>query len=140
MDNKYFYLKRMGIGIAAMVAAGLLLDITTPRIFDYDLQPNQFFFFQLLPSLEAAVWSGLVAFVGAYVAGVRFVIPAIAYFSLISVLAFHLLFLIAQPAQPISYLEIAARNSLGTALGLVVVVVAAELGTTLSRKRAEAAR
>ena len=139
MDDRYFYIRRVGLGIVAMVLAGVVRDVITPRIFDYDLHPNQFLYFQLLPSLEGALWSGLVVFVGAFVAGVRFVIPAIVYYSSMTALAFHILFLIAKPAEPMSYLEIAARNSLGAALGLVVVVLAAELGTSLSRKRFEAA-
>jgi len=137
MRERYFQIRRIGLGIVAMVVAGILLELIAPQIFEYELHPNQFFYFQPLPSLEAAMWPGLVVFLGAYIAGVRFVVPAIAYYSIITAFAFHIIYLIAQPAQPMSYFEIAARNSLGTALGLVVVVVAAELGTALSRKRVE---
>ncbi len=118
-----------------MVATGLALELVSPSFLAFEHRAEAFFFFQPLPSIEASLWSGLIAFAGAYVAGVRFVIPAIAFFCITTALAFHLLVSIAEPFQSISYFEVAARNSLGSILGLIVFVLAAELGTVLSTSR-----
>jgi hypothetical protein len=135
MSKPYFYMKRVALGMTTMVALSLLYDFIDPTLFKFQFTPDQFFFIQLLPTLEVLFWLGLIVLIGAFVAGVRFVIPAIVFFSATTATGFHLLFLIAEPMQQIGYLEIVARNSPSTALGLLVTVFAAEVGTKLAGER-----
>lgn len=131
------YAKRVALGIGVMIVGNLLVDLFRPTFFEYQFRLDQFFFFfQWLPFIEGALWTGLIIFSGAYVARVRFVIPAIGYFVVLSVTSFHMLQRIAKSVQPMPYDEVVARNSLGAALTLLVIVAAAEMGTAFAKRKA----
>lgn len=114
-----------------MIVVGIGLGFV-PSVFQYSFPPDQFLLFQFLPSMESALKFAVAAFAGAYIARVPFIIPTIAYLTVGSLWSFHILVKIAEVVQPISFFEVAARNSLGTAIALIAAVIGAELGTRLS--------
>ena len=134
MNISRHHLKRTVIGLLAMTAASIALGFI-PSFFQFvPPAPNEdpFFMSQLLPTIEQSLRIGAAAFLGAYVARVPFIFAAIVYYVGMTLFAFYVLTLIAEPVEPVSIYEVAARNSIGTGVGLIAAVVGANLGVQLS--------
>lgn len=71
-------LKRIGIGLLAMVAVSIGLAFL-PALFPFAPSHDQFFLSQPLPTVEQSLMMVVAAFAGACVARVPFVLPAILY-------------------------------------------------------------
>jgi len=130
-------LKRIGIGLLAMTAASIALAFV-PSLFPFvPFAPanDPFFMSQPMPTVEQSLKMAVAAFVGAYVARVPFVVATIIYYAGVTVYAFHILTLIAEPIEPVTIFEVTARNSIGAAIGLVAAVIGANVGFRLSNAR-----
>lgn len=121
---------RILLGLLAMLAVGLLFDflpsIPTPhyRIFD---------FFWVFPGLESAVLVFVAAAAGAFVARVRFVVPAIAFTALSWALGVYILNQIGAPMGQDNILELAGSNILGLLFGIIGAGLGARIGEKISR-------
>ena len=125
----------MTLGIAAMSVVHSILELLPSAAFFHAYEPGRFFYFQALPALVGCAYSGLIAFTGALVARIRFLIPVVLYFCVTNSLSIYLLVELTKTFEPTGYLELAARNSVGSALGLIAVVVSVELGTMISNRK-----
>ncbi len=130
MNVSIYNLKRIGIGLLAMTVTSICLAFL-PSVFPFTLTDDQFFLSQPLPTVEQSIKVALAAFVGAYAARVPFVVATIVYYAGISGYVFYVLTLIAEPVDPVSVIEIAARNAFGAGFGLIAAVVGADLGSRL---------
>ena len=131
-----FNLKRVGIGYFVMIVVSIGLAFL-PELFPFAPAHDQFFLSQPLPTIEQSLKMVVAAFAGAYVARVPFVLPAILYYVAATSYVFYVLVLIAEPAGPVSYVEIAARNSIGAGVGLIATALGAHLGFKASESRTE---
>lgn len=134
MNIALHQLKRIALGLLAMVAASVALGFI-PSFFPF-VQPGPndvpFFLSQPLPTMEMSLRIGIAAFVGAYVARVPFVFATIVFYACVTMYAFYVLRLIAEPVEPVSIFEVTVRNSIGTGIGLIAAVAGASLGFQFS--------
>lgn len=131
-----YQLKRIGIGFLAMTVVSMGLAFL-PTLFSFTPAHDQFFLSQPLPTIEQSLKMLVAAFAGAYVARVPFVLTAVLYYVAGTSYVFYVLMLIAEPAGPVSYVEIAARNSIGAGVGLIAAAFGAHLGFRASETQTE---
>lgn len=134
MNIALHQLKRIGIGLLAMIAASIALAFL-PSFFPFvPFAPTDdpFFMSQPLPTIEQSLKMCIAAFVGAYVARMPFVVATIVYYAGMTLYSFYVLTLIAEPVEPVSIFEVTARNSIGVGIGLIAAVAGANLGFRLS--------
>jgi len=137
MSNMRHQLKRIVIGLLAMIAASIAQPFI-PSFFPFTppaADADPFFMSQPLPTIEQSLRIGVAAFIGAYFARVPFVLATIVYYVAMTLFAFYVLTLIAEPVEPVSIFDVAARNAIGTGIGLVTAVVGAYLGFQLHNAR-----
>ncbi len=119
-----------------MIAVSIGLALL-PEFFPFSPAHDQFFLSDPLPTLEQSLKMVVATFAGAYVARVPFVLPAILYYVAVTAYVFYVLVLVAEPVAPVSYVEIAARNSIGASVGLIATALGAHLGFKASKSRIE---
>ena len=119
-----------------MTAASIGLALI-PSLFPFTLADDQFFLSQPLPTIEESLKMAIATFFGAYVARVPFVVATIVYYSGLAIWAFYVLTLVAEPVQPVSIFEVAARNSIGSVIGLLAAVAGADLGMRFKESQSE---
>lgn len=134
MKRNTYIIKRLALGLLVMTMVSIVLAFLPP-LFSLSFESDQFFLSQPLPVIEQSLKIAVAAFVGAYVARVPFVMATIVYYAGISLYVFYVLMLIAGPVQPVSILEVIARNAIGTALGLLAAIAGAELGFRLAYQK-----
>ena len=96
------------------------------------ITPADFFFAEPVSTAWSALVAALGAMAGGYVARQRFAIVAVAFHVFVLLILVRILQSIAEPAQPTSYLEILARNSIGIGVTLLAVYLGACAGASLS--------
>jgi hypothetical protein len=126
--------KRIFLGLFAMLVTGLILD-ALPNPYGAYGSPERFLYFSLWPTFWGGIEIGFAAFVGAYVANVRFVIPAIFFTVMVTVLTVIFLHDLAEPFEPQPIGEIVGRNSINFVVALGGAIIGAKLGTWIANRR-----
>ena len=134
MNKKTYTIKRLVVGLLVMTFVSIVLAYLPP-LFAFSIDAEQFFLDQPLPTIEQSLKIAIAAFTGAFVARVPIVLATIVYYASLTLYSFYVLMLIAEPVQPVTMVEIIARNAFGTAFGLVAAVVGADLGSRLGKRK-----
>ncbi len=126
--------KRTALGLAAMLALLVVLDFL-PRPWSAYSSSEAFFYFAIWPSLWGTFNIAVATFVGAYVAKVNFVGPAVIFVFIMALIVTLLAQTISVDVEAASYFEILARNVVNIAFALVGAVVGAVVGEWFSQRR-----
>ena len=133
MIDKSYIAKRIGLGLLAMIGVSMIMDFV-PNPFASPIPPTRFSYFMPLPGAWSALESAVAALVGAYIARVHFAVAAAMLTTAAGLVAVRILQHIAEPVQPVNFIELLARNSLGIAIAIIGAVIGAEMGLRLAQR------
>ena len=131
--DKSFVAKRIGLGLLAMIGVFIVMDFI-PNPFAGPISPDRFSYFVLLPGTWSALETAVAALVGAYIARVQFAAAAALLTTAAGLAAVRILQHIAEPVQPVAFIELLARNSVGISVAILSAVVGAEIGLWLVQR------
>lgn len=126
--------KQIFLGLLAMFVTGIVLDML-PNPYGAYGSPERFLNFSPIPTIWGGIEIGFAAFVGAYIAKVRFVIPAISFTIVVTVLIVFSLQGLTEPFEPRPVSEIVGRNSINSIVALGGAIAGAVLGTRVANRR-----
>ncbi len=136
MTDKSFKGKRISLGLLAMIGVSIVMDFV-PNPFAGSIPPDRFSYFVPLPGTWSALETAVAACVGAYIARVEFAAAAALLTTAAALIAVRILQHIAEPVQPVAFVELLARNSVGTAVAILGAVIGAEIGLWLVQRNVE---
>lgn len=128
-NNKW---QRILLGAGAYIIVLVVLEFF-PRL---PIDHSQILgFFWVSTITTAVLYSFVPALAGAIVAKINFMLPALLLNTVLWLIAIDILYKIALPAGPVSFLEIAGQNVFGLAFGMVGTVLGAHTGSWFLDKR-----
>ncbi len=131
--DKSFIVKRIGLGLLAMIGVSIVMDFI-PNPFTSPISPDRFSYFVPMAGTWSALETAVAALVGAYIARVQFAAAAALLTTAAGLVAVRILQHIAEPVQPVAFIELLARNSIGIATAILGAVIGAEIGLWLVQR------
>ena len=127
--------KRIGLGVLTTIAVLAIFDVLPNPIPSSLVGFRILGYFYFWPAVGGAIVMFIAAFAGAYVAKVRFVIPAVVLAALFWAFVVYFLNSIAAVAGQNDLISVAGSNILGLIFGCLGAVFGAKLGLFAAGKR-----
>jgi hypothetical protein len=137
-DNTYIA-RRISFGLLAMLGVFIVLDLVPNPFLSLVPAERISYFIPLSLTWWSALEAAVAALAGAYLAKVPFAAVAAIFTAAAGLVSIKFLQYIAEPVQPVAFVDLLARNSLGVAAAILGAVIGAEIGLRLVQRKAESA-